>query len=156
MTSGVEPARHHEMYVDLTARVVTIVRNAEPFATVEQLRREAAFFEDAVRGLDRGRFGLVVDARVGPGRHDESLEEAFAAFRRRVMAGFRAVAVVTTSAAGKLHASRYARVDGANDLGVFDTLQDARDHVAARSERRVRVGVALGVEAKARSRGASR
>jgi hypothetical protein len=128
---------HHEIFVDVSARIVTIVRTARPFASADELKAESMRFAEAIRGIDRERFGLVVDARNGPGLHDPRLEEPFAAFRKRVMMGFLSVAVVSASVAGRLHAQRNARADNAVGLEVFDSIEDARAHVSARSERRM-------------------
>ena len=135
-----DPLRHHEIFVDTTARIVTLVRTARPFASAHELEEETAFFAEAVRGIERARYGLVIDARHGPGTHNDALDEPFSHFRRAVMRGFRGVAVVTTSAAGKLHVKRIARDDRVTDLAVFGTVEEARAHLGARSERRVREG----------------
>ena len=128
---------HHEIFVDFSARIVTIVRTARPFASADEMKAEGMRFAEAIRGIDRERFGLIVDARSGPGLHDPRLEEPFAAFRKRVMMGFGGIAVVSASVAGRLHAQRNARADNAVGLEIFDSIEDARAHVSARSERRV-------------------
>ena len=147
--------RHHEIYIDASSRVVTLVRTTKPFVTAADFQEEAMFFSEALRGLDRTSFGLVIDTRNGPGIRSEALEPAFAHFRKVVMVGFRGVAVVAASAAGKLHVKRNARQDRASELEVFDDLEEARSYVqAGGSERRTKVGASEHVRAAFSSRGA--
>jgi len=123
---------HHEIFVDVTARIVTMVRTRRPFASAEELKQEWLRFAEAVRGVERDRFGLVVDSRAGPGLQNPALEESFATFRRKVTIGFARVAVVSASVAAKLHVRRNALADGASNIEVFSSVEDARAYVGTR------------------------
>ena len=80
--------------------------------------------EHALRNVERGKFGLLVDVRLVPGRNDPEFEKRFQPYRQRLQRGFRRVAIVVETTYGKLQCQRYAREDGTTNT-VFD------DYVAA-------------------------
>jgi hypothetical protein len=75
--------------------------------------------EDALRNVERGKFGLLVDVRLAPGRNDAEFEKNFQPYRQRLQQGFRRVAIVVETTHGKLQCQRYAREDGVAS-SVFD------------------------------------
>jgi hypothetical protein len=80
--------------------------------------------EDALRKVERGKFGLLVDVRLAPGRNDSEFEKAFQPYRQRLQRGFRRVAILVETTYGKLQCQRYAREDGAANC-VFDDYATA-------------------------------
>jgi len=103
--------------------VVVVARTAEPSgsASVAEVFGPA---EDALNGIQRENFGLLVDVRSAPGRNDAEFEKNFEPYRRRIQAGFRRVAVVVATQHGKLQVQRYAREDGLSNA-AFDDYQAA-------------------------------
>jgi hypothetical protein len=75
--------------------------------------------EDALRNQERGKFALLVDVRLAPGRNDSEFEKKFQPYRQRLQRGFRRVAIVVETTYGKLQCQRYAREDGIVN-SVFD------------------------------------
>jgi hypothetical protein len=80
--------------------------------------------EDALRQVKREEFGLLVDCRRAPGRNDAEFERAFEPHRQRLQRGFRRVAVVVSTAHGRLQVERYSREDRRPSAG-FDSFDAA-------------------------------
>jgi hypothetical protein len=92
--------------------------------------------EDALRNVERGKLGLLVDVRLAPGRNDSEFEKSFQPYRQRLQRGFRRVAILVETTYGKLQCQRYAREDGISNC-VFDDyaaavawLDDTSGHLA--------------------------
>jgi hypothetical protein len=75
--------------------------------------------EQAIRGIRRDQYGLLIDVRAAKGRNDAEFEKKFEPIRQSIQRGFRRVAILVTSPQGKLQAGRYAREDGLPN-SVFD------------------------------------
>jgi len=71
-----------------------------------------------------GGLDLLVDARRAPGRNDELFERVQAEYRERLFGGFRRVAVVMASVAGRLQVERYRREQ---ELGPMILCSDRED-----------------------------
>jgi hypothetical protein len=80
--------------------------------------------EQAIRGVRRDRYGLLIDVRAARGRNDAEFEKKFEPIRQSIQRGFRRVAILVTSPQGKLQAGRYAREDGLAN-SVFDDYDAA-------------------------------
>ena len=76
--------------------------------------------EKAIEGIDRQRYGLLIDVRAAPGRNDPDFEKQFEPHRQRMQRGFRRVAVVVKTVHGKLQVQRYAREDGIPNAAFDD------------------------------------
>jgi len=99
------------MRVDFERRFVFLLRSAFSFGSVEEL---TACFDRMIRALatvDRTRFVLLVDVRLGPSRTDPDFERAFAVKRRALVAGFAKVAIVVKSLGGRVQVQRHAQAD---------------------------------------------
>ncbi len=107
----------------LSDGVVRIVRKRSPTpgSTVAEVWGPV---EKAIMGRPRLAHCLLVDMRGALGRNDADFENTFEPYRKRLTAGWRAVALVVASTSGRLQVQRYAREDGA-EVSVFDDLDAA-------------------------------
>jgi hypothetical protein len=100
---SVEHERRHQLAV--------VRRSTAPFASVEEMARAHTEVEAALQKLKAKR--LLIDVRDGPaGRNDPAFEEGGRAGRQRLTQGFELIAILVRTAAGELHATRLARLDG--------------------------------------------
>jgi hypothetical protein len=113
--------------LDLDQSVVRYTRNSEVFASIEDLVQSHADMARVLDRLGRARYSLLVDLREARGANTLAAEDAMARERKRLLFGFRRVAVLVKSAAGALQVRRHAREDGI-DVCVF--LDDERRAVA--------------------------
>jgi hypothetical protein len=115
---------------DPELRVILHRRSAVPFPTEEEIR---VCFAEMSRELDRvGRRdkALLVDLRDTQGINDPRFEEAVARGRKKVVAGFVAIAALVKTAAGALQLRRQAAQDGAG-MRVFQDEAEAIAYLAA-------------------------
>lgn len=105
--------------------VIEIKRSAEPFATIDELRRAFAEVNRVLDEAGRAQLNLLVDTRDAPPRNDPAFELAFDPLRTAMVSGFRRVAVLVRTTAGRLQAERHSRRDG-NDNQVFTEESAAR------------------------------
>ena len=70
------------------------------------------------------RRALLLDLRESPSRNDDSFEATLKPHRQRMLAGWRKVAVVVRSVAGRLQVSRHSREDGFG-VRAFTSLEEA-------------------------------
>lgn len=110
--------------------VARVTRSAERAPSVDVI---VGAFDQAIlalQGLDRARFGLLIDLRDAPGRNDAEFERTMASRRSELMRAFRAVAILVKTAVGELQVARIARED-ASDAKVFSDDAKALDWLAA-------------------------
>jgi hypothetical protein len=134
-------SRYYVLTMEHDHRVVRLSRTAEPFASaqdiassfgevmqalnrlgsaklgllfVDESSRSDIALEEALRlnRLGRARLGLLVDVRYGPSRNDPEFEDSLREARRPIFDGFRCVAILVKTEAGKLQVQRYHREDG--------------------------------------------
>lgn len=76
--------------------------------------------EKAMSKIDRGRYGILIDVRAAPGRNEPEFEKRFEPYRTGLQRGFRRVAILVKSTAGKLQVQRYSREDKIPNAGFDD------------------------------------
>jgi hypothetical protein len=120
---------------DVGAAYFRLRRTPEPTISLDRFSEVAEAFERALAGVDRSRLGLLVDLRDGPMRNDAVFERTAAPYQARMVAGFRRVAVLVKTPAGKLQMRRLA--EGAlhemPGIHVFDEEPAALAFLTARS-----------------------
>ena len=87
--------------------------------------------EQAVKDWPRATHALLVDMRAALGRNDADFETNFEPIRKRLTAGWRAVALVVASTSGRLQVQRYARDDGL-EIAVFEDTAAALEWLKGR------------------------
>lgn len=107
----------------LDGKVVRFVRKRSPGEKLTVLEVWGPV-EQAVKDWPRASHALLVDMRTALGRNDAEFETSFEPIRKRLTAGWRAVALVVASTSGRLQVQRYAREDGLS-LGVFEDADAA-------------------------------
>jgi hypothetical protein len=91
--------------------VIVIRRSSIPFSTLEELDRYFGALNHAMDRIDKPKHELLVDIRAVAGRNDSDFELAFGPHRARLERGFRRVAVLVSSPAGRLQVQRHAVQD---------------------------------------------
>jgi hypothetical protein len=114
---------------DEAAHTIVLQRTTRPFASVDEGVAAMTAVALALSTLPRRDRALLVDAREGPARNDPEWEAAFAPLRKRMLGGFARCAVLMRTAAGRLQAQRYMRVDEM-EARVFDDEAEALAHCA--------------------------
>jgi hypothetical protein len=100
------------------SKVIVVERSAVPTGDAD-VRAIFDPVERAISGIQRDRYGLLIDVRAAKGRNDEEFEKKFVPIRQSIQRGFRRVAIVVVTPQGKLQAGRYAREDRLPN-SVFD------------------------------------
>jgi hypothetical protein len=91
--------------------IIVVRRSAVAFASEQDIARYLTALNDAIDRIDRSRHELLVDIRAAIGRNDPAFELAFEPHRTRLERGFRRVAVLVSSPAGRLQVQRHALQD---------------------------------------------
>jgi hypothetical protein len=98
--------------VDDDRRVVTRARTERGFATIEEAEGEYGTMLRAFDQVSRARFGLLVDMRPAPPRNDPAFEKLLGGLYARLYGGFREVAVIVKTQAGRLQVTRLLETRG--------------------------------------------
>ncbi|MCA9715598.1 MAG: protein kinase [Myxococcales bacterium] len=114
------------IYIDRALRIVRLVRHPVSLPPFDVLRQH---MEEAIVELDRlprSELGFITDSRSVSGRVDPAFEKLLAELRPRLFGGFRRLAYLIRTAAGRLQSGRYARADGIiNNTLVTDNESSA-------------------------------
>jgi hypothetical protein len=102
---------HHRAEQLAGTSIVVVRRSAVPFASREDIDRYFNALNDALDEIERSRHELLVDIRAVVGRNDPAFELAFEPHRTRMERGFRRIAVLVSSPAGRLQVQRHALQD---------------------------------------------
>jgi hypothetical protein len=124
---------HFTVLADDGAKVVHLVRSVAPFPSPAAIEDTFARVAQSMLGLPSD-WALLVDSRRAPMRNDPEFEERLATARARIVARFSRVAVLVSSALGKLQVARYGREDQSSPR-VFDDEAAARAFLASRPAR---------------------
>jgi hypothetical protein len=121
---------YYRITIATAARFVHAVRSGAPFPTVEEYDLVIARVAGAFLGVDRPSHVLLMDIRQAPSRNDPEFEQANLRFRAVAMHGFRRMAVLVRSQAGKLHIERHTRELGSGPAVFLDEAA-ALEHLCA-------------------------
>jgi hypothetical protein len=121
---------HIRVVVDDVRRVVRTVRSSVPYASTADATRLLRSAVEATRGLDRAKYGFVMDLRQATGRNDPAFETAIAEPRKALFAGYARRAVLVRTLAGKLQEQRLSRAQSTDDVVVFDDEAEATKYAA--------------------------
>jgi hypothetical protein len=104
--------------VDDEKKLVRRIRSNKAYESIAdvELAHEAAL--KALDGIERRRHVLLVDVRLAPPRNDPAFEQAIQRYLPRLHVGFRRLAVLVQTEAGKLQIKRMTSSIPA-DLHVF-------------------------------------
>lgn len=116
-------ARHDE-----AARIIVMTRLPTPYPDFDTLEISFQRVELTLAHLPRARTALLIDARRAPARNDAAFEQAFAPIRRRIIHGFRRVAVLVETAVGALQVTRHAKIDH-EEVGTFTDPAHALEYL---------------------------
>jgi hypothetical protein len=114
-----------EVAVSHAQRIVCCRRTADPYTSAEDAIRAFEGARDAIAGIDRTRYGLIVDLREALGRNDAAFESEVVPRLRAMLAGFRARATIVRTVTGKLQIQRIDREQGRPASAVFLSEQEA-------------------------------
>jgi hypothetical protein len=113
---------------DAARAVVLLARSIVPFSSAQDIDASLAPVHRTFATIDRARHALLVDMRKAPLRNDPAYENAMAEHRRRIVAGFRACALLVNTTLGKLQLQRLSRLDGI-EWAAFDDETRAIEHL---------------------------
>jgi hypothetical protein len=115
---------HFRVVEDGIARILTRSRTTERFATAEEVTAEYDGLARALDRVDRSQYAVLVDLRLAPPRNDEAFEDIVARYHASLYDGFRRVAVVVQTAAGRLQLRRFLTA-ARPDAKVFTDVEEA-------------------------------
>lgn len=95
--------------VDDERKIVHRVRTDRPFAAIAELERSSEDMLRALSTVDRRRHAMLVDVRLAPPRNDPAFEEVVGRYQTRLYRGFRRVAILVKTEAGRLQLTRLVR-----------------------------------------------
>ncbi|WP_437734450.1 hypothetical protein [Sorangium sp. So ce1335] len=121
---------HFVVAVDHTAKIVRVMRTAEPFESIEQIEQKCQENIDALALVDRSAMSLLLDIRAAPARNDPKFESATLKLRTGAVRGFARVAVLVGTSAGALQVRRHSREDGVERM-ISDDEGELLDYLAA-------------------------
>ena len=104
--------------IDEARRIVTRARTERRFASLEEVEAEYGSMLPVFDQVSRARFGLLVDMRLAPPRNDPAFERIVNRLYHRLYGGFREVAILVKTQAGKLQLTRVCEVNGIK-AGIF-------------------------------------
>jgi hypothetical protein len=124
-THAAELLRNQFFFVQgiLGTSLIEIRRTSETFSSLEQMQRAFAEVAQALDRAGRGHSTLLVDTREAPPRNDPAFEAAFEPLRVAMIGGFRRVAIVVRTTAGRLQVERHVRRDGFAARAFMDVEQ---------------------------------
>jgi hypothetical protein len=97
---------HYVVTVHEDIHVIRRTRTTVPFESLAQVEEEYAGLLRALETVDRKQYGQLIDARESPPRNDPAFESMVARYHSVLYSGFRAVAVLVKTAAGRLQVKR--------------------------------------------------
>lgn len=118
--------------------VVLVVRRTATPSNAGTAREELARITRALEGVDRAQHALLFDLRAAPMNNSPEFAAAAQEFREGLFRGFVAVTHLTSTATGRLQASRFAREEGGN------TSAPSEDEEQAAAKLRLAVAEARG------------
>lgn len=96
--------------VDDERKIVHCVRSDRRFAATADFERACKDMLQALSTVDRRQYVMLVDVRLAPPRNDPAFEQVVERYHPRLYKGFRRVAVLVKTEAGRLQLTRLLRV----------------------------------------------
>lgn len=116
-------------YVELTeASILKVVRKNQPFEKPEDVDVACNPVQRVLDAMGRASHCLLIDTRDIVGRNDPTSERMFADHRKRMVVGFKGVALLVATVAGKLHTMRLLGEDR-SPAAVFLHESEALAHL---------------------------
>jgi hypothetical protein len=107
-------SEHFLVTLDEDRRLVRRTRTDRPFATIVEIERAYGALLQALAMVDRPGHVMLVDLRLAPPRNDPAFEQIVEQYRPRLYGGFRRVAVLAKTEAGRLQLGRMLRSSSLN------------------------------------------
>jgi hypothetical protein len=95
--------------LDDEQKIVHRVRTDQRYATIADVERTSEEVVRSLNTIERRRYALLVDVRFAPPRNDLAFEQTMARYQTRLYMGFRRVAVLAKTEAGRLQIARLLR-----------------------------------------------
>jgi hypothetical protein len=102
---------------DVGAAFFRLRRTAQPMSSFEEMSQVAEKMARALGGIDREHIAVLVDLREGGMRNDAEFEKAAAPYQKLLLTGWRRVAVLVKTPAGRLQVERLTR--GVAEVRIF-------------------------------------
>jgi hypothetical protein len=109
--------------VELSERaIIKVVRKNQPFEKPEDVDIACNPVQRVLDAIGRPTHCLLIDTRLIMGRNDPISERMFADHRKRMAVGFRGIALICATSAGKLHSMRLLSEDRTQAEVFLDEL----------------------------------
>jgi hypothetical protein len=109
---------HIVVTVDDERRLVRRVRTGHGYASVAEVEFVYETMLRKLDSIDRRLYGLLVDVRLAPPRNDDTFEQVVERHLQGLYSGYRRVAILVKTEAGRLQMKRLAR-QRSLDLAAF-------------------------------------
>ncbi len=93
-------------------RIILVIRKSRAFDSAASVNLACEPVQVTLDRLDRPSHALLVDTRLAPLRNDPEYEARWAEHRRAMVMGFRRVAILAATEAGRLQTKRLIVEDG--------------------------------------------
>lgn len=124
-----ERNRYFSLRADYAQRVISLVRTAEEFHSIESVDESTTALARAFPRARRLGFAMLVDYRLAPLSVAPVLEMAFARFRVESEQGFESVVVIVQSPIGRVRARRLTSA-GSCPVEVVESMELALTYIA--------------------------
>lgn len=94
------------MIIDEERRLVRRTRTALGFPSLEAAQADYEAMLESYEHIDRPEYALLIDVRAAPPRNDPAFEKMVRAYHDRLYSGFRRLATLVKTQAGKLQVTR--------------------------------------------------
>jgi hypothetical protein len=111
---------HFLVTCDDERKIVRRVRTDRRFESIEEVELAYSAVARVCAPLARRQYGLLVDVRLAPARNDPAYEEVIARYSGRLYGGFRGVAMLARTEAGRLQITRVAQSYGTKVRAFID------------------------------------
>jgi hypothetical protein len=108
-TNATHDGRYWVVRTEPTSRVVRLTRTSVSLSTLDEMLTELAAVERALEASALAGFGILMDLRAGPMRNDDAFELQLRPYRERLSKRFARVAVLISTAVGRLQMTRLAK-----------------------------------------------
>lgn len=102
--------------------IIKVIRKNQPFEKPEDVDIACNPVQRVLDAVGRPTHCLLIDTRLIVGRNDPTSERMFADHRKRMAVGFRGVALIVATSAGKLHSMRLLSEDRTRAEVFLDEL----------------------------------
>jgi hypothetical protein len=111
--------------LDTDTRLVRFTRNAQPYATIDEVRTQHAALTKMLAGISSKSHALLIDLRAAIPRNDSAFEAEISRIVVLVVGAFRKHAFLVKTAVGSLQVRRMSAANGTTPEATFSSEAEA-------------------------------